>query len=103
MAITYTPHLFKCVEWEMNGEWHCADTSDLVHNSSAWWLPCRLLEITPAEFVLLLKDKYKCDHIKWLDSPSEDGVLYFYWSNQAQMRVYKNWINKVAREKKFYI
>ena len=97
----YKPHLYKCTEWEGGGLWFCADTSDLVHDSSNWYVPCRVLGVSPAEFVRLLKEKYNCDIIKW--TAEEPCMLFYCWSNQSDMRKFKNDVNKAARDRHFLI
>ena len=104
MAKEYKPHLYKAVEWQMDGMWYCADTSDLVHDSSAWHIPCRILGISPAEFVRQLKEIYHCDDITWYPNSSNGrGLLLYCWTKQADMRKFKNYLNKIARDKNFFI
>ncbi len=94
----------KFSEWENAGRWYCADTSDLIHDSSAWWLPCRALGVSPADFVKLLAENFKCSHISWYpETRTGNGILIYSWDNQSDMRKFKNYINKIARDKQFLI
>ena len=92
-------HLFRMEEWEANGKWHCADTTDLANGSASWWIPCRVLDITPAAFVKMLVEEYHAT----VDWRAEKGLLFVSWEKQSDMRKYKNKINKIAREKVFFI
>lgn len=91
-------HILKYEEWESNGKWLCGDVSALAAGSNTWWYVPSLLEITPVEFVKLLIEKFNCKYIKY-----SNDVLIYRFSSLADCRKYKNYINKIAREKKFYI
>ena len=97
--------IYKATEWEQNERWHCNDVSNVSKGSSSWWYPCRILDLTPANFVKLLIDKYKAD-VCWI-SPNKNnknnGLLLWDWQNVEDMRKYKKDINAAARKKKFYI
>ena len=53
--------IWQVKEWESESGWHCKCVDDLANNSAAWWLPARVLGISPAEFIKLLLTKYKPD------------------------------------------
>ena len=95
--------IWQAKEWEtpVSG-WHCGCVDDLAHDSNAWYIPARILGISPAEFIKLLVTEYKPDHIHFLD---ENGNCFFSysWDSQAAMRRFKNNLNKIAREKNFQI
>lgn len=74
--------------------WYCNATARQVR----WWHLPRLLDMTPADFVEFLVKYFKPDSVKW-----NGKTLIFCWKSQTQMRKFKNYINKVAREKKFYV
>lgn len=93
-------HILKYEEWESNGKWLCGDVSALAAGSNTWWYPCALLNITPIEFVKLLIDKFHCNNIHYT---FKNDVLIYKFSTLEDCRKFKNYINKVAREKKFYI
>ena len=94
-------HIYSVSEWKSpTGHYHCGDMSDLANNSNAWWIPCRILEITPEDYVKMLVDKFKVDYLRYSE---EHDILFFSWNNQTAMRKYKNFINKEAKEKKAYI
>jgi hypothetical protein len=97
----YKPHLLKFEEWQDGcGNWCCNDVSDLGHDSGAWWHPCRLLKITPAEFVKLLVEVYHCSDIHFTTSRN---VLMYSWKDQSQMRKFKNWLNAQARKTQYFV
>lgn len=93
--------LLKYVEWQGAGDqWLCNDTSDLTSIRSKWWLPARMLNLSPADFVKMLIEKFKPDNI-WYSK--EYDVLGYSWKNINECRLFKNWLNKEARKRKYII
>ena len=94
--------LLKFVEWQSSGtdEWHCNDTSDLASVRGLWWVPARLLGITPVEYVKWLIENYKPDHISF-----NNDVLLFSWdkNNYATMHKFVLYINSESRKRKFIL
>ena len=80
-----------------NEEFYKHDVSDLGGVSGYWWIPARILNMDPADYILLLKEQFAPDLLKY----TENGVLVFGWYNELACRKYKNWINKKAREVNF--
>ena len=91
-------HIYHMEEWECDGKWHCGDVSALAANSNLWWYVPRLLNISPVEYIYLLKDKYHASNFKY---SKEKNVLSFSFSSLDDCRKFKNYINKQARDKKF--
>ena len=93
--------LYKSEEWQSaTGYWHCNCTSNLANNSGAWYLPARILGITPADFITLLLTKYKPDKFYF---DKDTCFCNWSWKSQSDMRKYKNMINAEARKKNFQI
>ena len=92
--------LLKYVEWGETGRWYCNDTSDLCSIRAKWWVPARMLGISPADYVKLLIEKFHPDRIKYSE---EHDVLVFSWKRLDDMRKFKNWLNAEARKHKFII
>lgn len=91
-------HIYKMEEWENAGRWYCGDVSALAANSNLWWyVPC-LLNLSPVEYVLLLKDKFHATGFKY---NSSSDVLIFYFLSLEDCRKFKNYVNKQARDKNF--
>jgi hypothetical protein len=95
-------HVYKSEEWQSGSGiyWYCNDTSDLAGKAGLWWIPCRILNISPADYVSMLIDEFKVDKISY---NIETNTLYFCWKSQTAMRKYKNFINKKARETNFLV
>ncbi len=93
-------HILHYQEWESNGKWLCCDTSSFVNKSATWWYVPALLGITPVEYVILLKDKF---HATYIHYEVKYDVFIFSFNTLEECRKFKNYINKIAREKKFYI
>lgn len=94
-------HIYKASEWESpTGQWYCNDIEDLSNGSGYWWIPARILNISLDEYVKLLINTFQVSKISY---SIESNVFIFSWSNQTFMRKYKNYINKIAKNKKAYI
>ena len=91
-------HVYKATEWECYDSWTCGDVSALAANSNLWWYPCNILGISPVEYVKLLINEFHAINLHYTVA---GDVLSFYFSSLADCRKYKNFINKVAREKNF--
>lgn len=93
--------LYKQTEWKSNERWHCNCVDNLAGGSGYWWHPARIMGISPAEFLKwLLSQDFKPDFVCHNEDCSFVG---WSWKSQAQMRKYKNYINKLAREKNYQI
>ena len=90
--------LYKAEEWQgADGKWHIGCISDLGKNSNCWYYPARILDISPCDFITLLIEEYDAE-CHWLGN-----ILIYKWESQTKARKWKNFINKRAREVKFYI
>ena len=93
-------HQMKYSEWQSpNGVWYCNDTSEIGKSQAGlWWAPARLLGLSLDASVNLLIIKFKPDNISY---NKEKNVLVYSWKEQSDMREFKRYINKMAREKNF--
>lgn len=98
-------HLLRYEEWELNGHWYCNDQYELSCKNSVaslWYTPARMLNMELVDYVKMLIEKFEVDHISYGGTEYHDaGVLVYSWNSQAKMRVFKNFINKKARELNF--
>ena len=93
--------LLKYTEWQgATGSWYCNDTSDLTSIRSLWWAPARMMNMTPAEYVEWLIVNFKPDRIVYSE---EHDVLVYSWKKQADMRLFKNKLNALARKYNYVI
>lgn len=93
-------HILKYIEWQSaSGNWYCNDVSDLAGVSGQWWVPARMLQIEPYEFVKLLIEKYKPDNIGF-----NGKTLIYSWKteNYSKMHAFVLWLNKEARNRQFF-
>ena len=91
--------VWQAEEWESVSGWHCGCVKDLAHDSNAWYLPARILNLAPADYI-----KYMIDNFNPIVHTNKDKCLIFFsWEKQADMRKFKNFINKKARECNFQI
>ena len=94
-------HILKYSEWEdSSGNWHCGDIEDLGKGSNLWWLPARMLGMTPAAYLEWVITNYKPDNVYYSDDASFVG---WNWKSQTAMRKMKNDLNAKARTKGFMI
>lgn len=84
--------------WEECGRYHTNDCTDLKSIRGLWWVPARMLGISPAEYVELLVTRFKVDHITYL---AEADVLIYSWDTLQGARNFKNWLNAEARKRNF--
>lgn len=90
--------VYKAQEWQSpTGYWYCNDTSNLAAGSGEWWIPARILGMSPADFIEFLVREFKPDHLKFND------ILIYSWKDLNACRKYKNFINRKAREVNFQI
>ena len=79
-------HIYHVSEWQSpTGRWHCNDVENLGNGSGYWWIPCRILDMQPTDFILLLKETFNASNFSY--SEKSNVLLY-----------YKNWINEMARK-----
>lgn len=95
------PRLLRYEPWDDgNGNFHVNDCTDLKSIRGLWWVPARMLGISPAEYVELLITRFKVDKIKYLQ---EADVLIYSWNTLQGARTFKNWLNAEARKRNFMI
>lgn len=93
--------LYRLEEWQGGGDlWHCEHIASHPAGVSKWLIPSRMLGIPADEFIKLLIAKYEPDTIYHNEDCSFVGWA---WKSQTKMRVYKNAMNKLARELNFQI
>ena len=93
--------LYKATSWlGGSGRWYCNDVSDLAGVRGLWWIPPRILGITPAAYVEILIKDFNVTDISYNE---EKNFLYFCWENPVDCNRYKNWINKMARQANFIV
>lgn len=93
-------HLLKYKEWQTPYGWETGDTSDLAHGSNTWWYPARMLGIPPADYVLLLKDIFHADKIRYF---RDTNLLIFHWKDYSDCMKFTRFINQEAVKRKFMI
>lgn len=92
--------LYKMEEWqESSGKWTCNCVTNLGKNGGHWLHPARILGLTPAEYVKYVVENY--NPIVWYNK--DYSLVLFSWEKQSDMRKFKNFINKKARERQYFI
>lgn len=92
--------IYRMSEWQSGtGVWYCNCIDKLAEDSGHWLHPVRILELSPAAYVQWVIKNYNPQ--VWHNK--DCSLIFFSWENQSDMRKYKNYINKVAREKQYQI
>lgn len=91
--------LYKSSEWESASGWNCNCVDDLAGWAGLWYTPARILNISPAAFVELLITQYNAK----IYYNEKTCFVSYYWEKQDDMRKFKNFINRKAREVNFQI
>jgi len=91
--------IYKETECLMGDYYYSFSTQNLGKKYQQWVVPCRILGVTPAEYARILKEDYNA-LIRYYP---EKGLLSRCWESQSDMRRWKNYINKKARERNFHI
>lgn len=93
--------IYKSEEWQgSSGNWYCNCLSNLGSNAGAWYMPARILNISPAQFIELLITKYKPDNFSF---NKDTCFCCWSWKSQTAMRKFKNDINAAARKANFQV
>lgn len=91
--------LYQMKEWQtVTGKWHAGFIDTFAGDAAAWYQPARILNISPADYLSLVINEYKPDHIWVLGKDGDNPSFIFSWDSQSAMRRYKNFINRKARE-----
>lgn len=93
--------VYKMVEWQAaSGVWYVNVPGKVGTAANAWWVPPRILDIPVNDYVLLLREEYGAENIKYFE---DSNTLIFSFPTQLLARKYKNWINTKARNKNFLV
>lgn len=93
--------LYKTSEWQSpTGRWHVNCVDDLAGISGLWWVPCRILDLPPADFILLLKNEFNASNFSYYE---ENDVLLYSWEHYNDAHRWLLYINKIARQKHIMI
>ena len=90
-------NILHLTEWETPSGWHCGDVSALAAGSNYWWNIPRMLNISMEDYIHLLLSYHAIN----LHYSAKCNVLSYCFSTQQDCRKFKNYINKMAREKNF--
>lgn len=93
--------LYQLKEWQSpSGMWYCNCIDNLAGGSGKWYLPARILNLSPANYIKWVVTNYKPDYIY---TDKEKCLFFISWSDQVKMRSFKNYINKEAKKINFQI
>jgi hypothetical protein len=93
--------VLKYSEWQSpTGFYYCNDTSNLGGIAGEWWVPSRMLGMSPAEYVEWLVTTYKPDKISF-----NGKTLIYSWAkeNYGLCHKFVLYINAQARKRNFLV
>lgn len=94
--------LYKATEFVSGSGSIHIQCDDLVGTGRNWVEPARILGIQPTELIVMLKTEYNAK----VNPYRKDGKISFIgysWDDLAEARKFKNFLNKLAREKNYQI
>ena len=93
--------VYEAKIWQgSSGRWFCNDTSHIKAGSGEWYLPARILNITPAAFIEFLITNFKPDYCYYNE---KINFFSYSWSSQVKCNKWKLYINKEAKKRNFQI
>ena len=97
--------VYKATEWKnSSGSWYVADTSDLAHDSAAWWIPARIFGLSLEDYITMLVNEYHATIVGWYpESNNGKSLLVFCWRNYSDAHHYLLDVNRTARQKNWTI
>ena len=98
-------NLYQLKEY-FGGKYYHATPTPLVSTKkgATWVIPCRILDISPAEWVTMLVKEYNAEiYYSKGDGGYYHEIVIPKWKSIKDARAYKNMLNKVARQKEFYV
>ena len=96
-------HLYKLSYWKDNpfiNKWRVNDVNNLAGISAKWYVPMRLLDLSIEEYIHLLVEKFNVCGLRYYEPTN---YLSFYFNKESNAKKFCNYINKIAKQKNFYI
>lgn len=83
-------HFYKVSEWQSpTGNWHVNDVSNLSGIAGHWWVPARLLKMTPADYIAWLIKNYQPDEVRWV---SDKKLFFFSWNKENYSKAHSYYL-----------
>lgn len=92
-------HLYKATTWRSHRRWFVNDVTNLSGNSSKWYVPMRILDISIEDYITLLIDKFNAKGFFYY-APTD--FLSFYFTKENDAKRFCSYINNIAKIKKYY-
>lgn len=92
--------LVQFKEWQSaSGKWHTAYTDSFSPDLDNWILGWRILDLTPADYFIMLKEKYNATIVH------TEKLTYAVWdkNNYSKMHEFTLLVNRIARKKNFCV
>lgn len=92
-------HIYHEEIWQdLGGYWFSNDVSEICSGAGRWEAAALVLNLSLVDYVKLLIEEFNAI-VKY--NP-KSGFLYCKWKTKKDVTKWKNYINKIAREKKIY-
>ena len=87
--------------WQgQSGRWYCNDTSHIGAGSADWYIPARIMGISPAQFIEYLLKEFQPDYYYY---DADKNFFSYSWASQSKANYFKLTINRIARDKNFQV
>ena len=96
-------HILRLEEFQGGDDnWYVAATAEIGKIGNRWYTIPYALKMSAYDYVELLVTKFKPDRVSLQEGPI-GSVLVYSWKSQAQMRLFKNWVNAQLRKHQFFV
>ncbi|MCF0124455.1 MAG: hypothetical protein HUJ68_01640 [Clostridia bacterium] len=95
--------LYKASEFESQSGLTYVICNDLVGSGRNMFEPAKILDISLAEFAWLLKKDFDANVYSYRDEDGAVERIGYSWDTKQKAIKFKNYINKIARQKNYQI
>ena len=95
--------VYQAQIWQgQSGKWYCNDTRYIGRGSGEWYVPARILGVSPAEFIQFLLNNFHPDYCYY---DEKRNFFSYSWAeeNKTLCNSFKLYINRKAKEKNFQV
>lgn len=93
-------HIYHEEIWQdpVTNYWFSNDLSEICSGAEKWEAAALVLNLSLVDYVKLLIEKFNTI----VEFNEEYGFLYYKWETKESATQWKNYINKIAKNKKIY-
>lgn len=95
--------VYKATEWKDLAGNIRIQCDDLVGTGRNWSEPAKILGMKPSDFLASLKEDYEATLVPYRNKEGKLTFVGYHWKSLQKARLFKNKLNKIAREKNYKI